>query len=230
MKPRINLVGQQFGRLTVIAYDQELSDLKQKSHWKCQCICGSVKSIEASGLKSGRTQSCGCYNKERTRESLLEDLTTQTFGNLQPIAYMGKHIWQCQCECGNVIQVHTQSLKRHLTQSCGCIKRSIGEQNIENILLANNVNYIREYTFTDFQNARYDFYLPDMNRLIEFDGIQHYEESRLFDKKISFQERKNKDIQKNNYALSNNIDLVRIPYWERDAITLDMIMGDKYLI
>lgn len=190
MKPRINLVGQQFGRLTVIAYDQELSDLKQKSHWKCQCICGSVKSIEASGLKSGRTQSCGCYNKERTRESLLEDLTTQTFGNLQPIAYMGKHIWQCQCECGNVIQVHTQSLKRHLTQSCGCIKRSIGEQNIENILLANNVNYIREYTFTDFQNARYDFYLPDMNRLIEFDGIQHYEESRLFDKKNIFPRKK----------------------------------------
>jgi hypothetical protein len=58
-----------------------------------------------------------------------------------------------------------------LTQSCGCIRKSIGEQNIESILKANNINYVREYTFNDFQNARYDFYLPDVNRLIEFDGI-----------------------------------------------------------
>jgi len=39
-----------------------------------------------------------------------------------------------------------------------------------------------------------------------------------------------RDKEKNEYALSHNIPLVRIPYWERDNITLDMIMGDKYLI
>jgi len=38
------------------------------------------------------------------------------------------------------------------------------------------------------------------------------------------------DKEKNEYALSNNIPLVRIPYWERDNITLEMIMGDKYLV
>lgn len=35
---------------------------------------------------------------------------------------------------------------------------------------------------------------------------------------------------KNDYAFINNIQLVRIPYWERDNITLEMILGDKYLI
>ena len=35
---------------------------------------------------------------------------------------------------------------------------------------------------------------------------------------------------KNEYALSHNIPLVRIPYWERDNITLEMILEDKYLI
>ena len=39
-----------------------------------------------------------------------------------------------------------------------------------------------------------------------------------------------RDKVKNDYALTHNIPLVRIPYWERDNITLDMIMGDQYLI
>lgn len=35
---------------------------------------------------------------------------------------------------------------------------------------------------------------------------------------------------KNEYALSHNIPLVRIPYWKRNSITLETIMGDQYLI
>lgn len=35
---------------------------------------------------------------------------------------------------------------------------------------------------------------------------------------------------KNEWAKEHNIPLVRIPYWERDKITLDMILGDKYLV
>jgi len=37
------------------------------------------------------------------------------------------------------------------------------------------------------------------------------------------------DSQKNKYALEHDIDLVRIPYWERDNINLNMILGDQYL-
>ena len=39
-----------------------------------------------------------------------------------------------------------------------------------------------------------------------------------------------RDAIKNEWAIKNNIPLVRIPYWERDNITLEMIMGDQYLI
>lgn len=41
---------------------------------------------------------------------------------------------------------------------------------------------------------------------------------------------KKSDKIKNNYALSHNIPLVRIPYWEIKNITLDMLLEDKYLI
>ena len=44
------------------------------------------------------------------------------------------------------------------------------------------------------------------------------------------EQRKKRDILKNNYALLHNIPLYRIPYWEKNNITLDMIMGDQYLV
>jgi hypothetical protein len=65
-------------------------------------------------------------------------------------------------------------------------------------------------------------------RLIEFDGEQHYREVPQW--RTSLEVIKQRDKEKNEYALSNNIPLVRIPYWERDNITLEMIMDDKYLI
>lgn len=37
------------------------------------------------------------------------------------------------------------------------------------------------------------------------------------------------DTLKNQYALSHNIPLVRIPYSKRDSMTLDDILGDSYL-
>ena len=51
---------------------------------------------------------------------------------------------------------------------------SIGETNIQKILQNNNVKMYREYVFKDLPNRRFDFYLPEYNRLIEFDGLQHF--------------------------------------------------------
>lgn len=34
----------------------------------------------------------------------------------------------------------------------------------------------------------------------------------------------------NQYALDNHIDLIRIPYWERDNITIDYILGNNFLV
>ena len=64
----IDLTGQKFGRLTVIkrAMDKKYSI----PYWVCQCECGNTKIIRGSSLKSGATQSCGCFNKEKTSEAM----------------------------------------------------------------------------------------------------------------------------------------------------------------
>ena len=68
-----NLVGQQFGKLTVVGLDEETPQTPTKSgyfrvRWWCKCSCGNkeLKSVLASHLKRGNIQSCGCLHKEAT--------------------------------------------------------------------------------------------------------------------------------------------------------------------
>lgn len=57
----LDLVGQRFGKLTVIGKDKSAQDTKQKRvWWTCQCDCGKMTSVSSDNLKSGNTASCGC--------------------------------------------------------------------------------------------------------------------------------------------------------------------------
>ena len=78
---------------------------------------------------------------------------------------------------------------------------------------------------------RFDFALFKDNklvRLIEFDGEQHYKSGNGYINNENLQKRQERDKRKNEWALAHNIPLVRIPYWERDKITLEMILGSTY--
>lgn len=63
-----SLVGQKFGRLTVI-HKKGLTKYGYQKYL-CKCVCGEEKEIESQSLTSGRTQSCGCLQKERVLSSL----------------------------------------------------------------------------------------------------------------------------------------------------------------
>ena len=147
----------------------------------------------------------------------------------------GTHMyWICKCDCGNEKETSGNYLKNGSVQSCGCIKTSISEMNIKKILEDNNIEYKEQVSFDDLKNIkllRYDFGIYEnekLIRLIEFDGIQHFKEQAYFTHDLTAT--KNNDIIKNKYSKDNNIPLVRIPYWERDKMTLDMLLGEEYLI
>ena len=67
-------------------------------------------------------------------------------------------------------------------------------------------------------------------RLIEFDGQQHNEPIEYYGGEEALLKLQQHDTIKNQYALSHNIPLVRIPYTKRDTVTLDDLLGDQYLI
>ena len=240
MPIRLDLTGKKFGKLTVI---RPLDERKNKSVvWECQCECGNIKKVPTHLLTSNHTKSCGCL----VREIHGEDITNQKFGKLTalyPCDYKKRSsiIWHCKCECGNECDIDGYYLRSGRTQSCGCITTSIGELNIEKILKENNIEYKKEYTFDELKGKkgrpyRFDFGIIENNnlvRLIEFDGIQHFSERTGIwndSEDDPLEQRQQRDIEKNNYAKNHNIPLVRIPYHERDNITFEMIMGNKYIV
>lgn len=138
--------------------------------------------------------------------------------------------------------IFTTSLK-HFRQHGGQVcedcrrKESIGERKIRQWLEKNNIEFIQEKWFSDCRDINplpFDFYLPQKNILIEFDGKQHFEETHFF----SFRRINNKfntitsytkyhDFIKTEYCNKNNIILLRIPYTEINNI--DKILNEKII-
>lgn len=62
----VNIEGNRYGRLVVISY---YGYDKGFDKWKCKCDCGNETIVSRHALESGNTTSCGCYNKQRIRET-----------------------------------------------------------------------------------------------------------------------------------------------------------------
>ena len=60
----IDLTGQRFGRLKVIARAENTR--QGKPQWLCECDCGNRKIVYGYSLTRGATKSCGCLLKETT--------------------------------------------------------------------------------------------------------------------------------------------------------------------
>lgn len=65
---RLELVGDRFGRLTVMGFDGLHTPPSggKKTKWICLCDCGSRVSVFGSSLTTGNTSSCGCASREST--------------------------------------------------------------------------------------------------------------------------------------------------------------------
>lgn len=65
-----NVAGQDFGRLRAIRPVPSPPEIKQRTIcWECICSCGSTTIVEGRLLRNGHTQSCGCLQRERTKEN-----------------------------------------------------------------------------------------------------------------------------------------------------------------
>jgi hypothetical protein len=69
---KIEVVGQKFNRMTVI---EEQPSKGGRRRVLCKCECGNMKTVDLADLRRGHTTSCGCFNRERTSQSTLVDLT-----------------------------------------------------------------------------------------------------------------------------------------------------------
>ena len=102
---------------------------------------------------------------------------------------------------------------------------SKNERLIKGTLECYDVQFESEKRFDDCGDIKplpFDFYIPSINLIIEYDGEGHYLESfyknRFDNPKEALEHTKFHDDIKTQYCKDNNINLLRIPYWEKDNI------------
>lgn len=233
MSKIINEIGNKYGYLTVI--DRGPNNSSGRATWVCKCDCGKIVNVVGSQLRSGKTKSCGCYQKEQTIKACVIDLTGQTISNFYILGLApsdkSRSKWHCRCLlCGNE-DVYISTANLQLQESCGCLHQSKGERKIEEILNKNNIKFIKEKRFNDcvFPDtghlARFDFYLPDYNCLIEYDGRQHFILGNgVYDNEEKFQKTQLHDNFKTQYAVNNGYTLIRIPYTKYNTLCLNDLL------
>lgn len=188
---------------------------------KTKIICnnGHFYTQSISNLKSNRKcNKCFLESKIITKEILLEKFK-KIHGKLFTYNLDNYHSTDSKIEikCRNN---HTfyQKASNHLQgKGCRICSESSGERTITKILESTNITYIREKIFENCKNIyhlKFDFYLPDYNICIEYDGIQHFNPVQIFGGISTFKKMKINDEIKNKYCDNNNIKLLRISYLE----------------
>jgi hypothetical protein len=116
-----DLVGQEFGNLTVI--QRVPGTLGRSARWLCQCKCGKARLAYGDNLKCGDVKNCpDCSHP-------VKDLTGQRFGKLVVISFVSKGTrksspkWLCHCDCGNEKVIAANNLNSGNVRSCSCLSR-----------------------------------------------------------------------------------------------------------
>lgn len=124
-----------------------------------------------------------------------------------------------------------QTPTHHLSGN-GCPKcnSSKGELFIENYLKNYNINFINQYSIdipisiNSSGKAYIDFYLPDFNLFIEYNGEQHYKPISRFGGILKFEQQSKRDSFVRDYIQSLGKTLIEIPYNEDIKLKLDTVL------
>lgn len=204
---------------------------KRTAFWLCRCACGNEKIIEGINLRNGDTRSCGeCHSLESPNK--INEVGNR-YGHLLVLEEAGRKDgrveWLCRCDCGNLKIATGKSLRAGLVQSCGCL-HSLGEQKISQLLTELNIDFIPQKTFENCRNPAtnyflyFDFYLPQSNTVIEYQGQQHYMDTprgRYTQEKL--EQLKERDQIKKDYCITNQIKYIEIPYTDFDKINKEYL-------
>lgn len=202
------------------------------SNTKIEIICkihGSYWQVPYLHLRSNCPK---CSNETKIRTKITTEVfikrAIEEHGNLydySDVEYVNMHK-KVKIKCNKCKTVIFQRAQCHL-KGHGCQKcyASYGERKIRKLLINLNISFEEQKRFKDCINPKtnrklmFDFYLPEYNICVEYDGKHHYEPSkRIYDiekSKKMFENSKFRDEIKNKYCLEKNIKLIRIPYYEK---------------
>ena len=120
-------------------------------------------------------------------------------------------------KCGNVYEATPNSFFNGTR--CPICRCSKGELKIRNFLDEQNIFYEYQKRFDNLVGINnwklsYDFYIPNKNILIEYQGEQHEHSVECFGGDKTFKRQKEHDKRKREYAKTHNIKLLEIWYYD----------------
>jgi len=217
------------------------SSAKTEVQIKCKTH-GYFLQTPATHLKGSGCTKCSIEHQTKSLEQFKLDAKVKhrDLYNYDKVIYVSSHVYiTIICPKTNH-GPFKQTPANHLT-GYGCYRcnNSKGEIAIHNYLTDNDVEYEDEKKYDNCRGIKrrlpFDFYIPKINLLIEFDGPQHYEPVEHFGGEQGFEITQRNDGIKNKYALDNGIGLVRI----RDIKNMETVlkpyislykMGHHYII
>ena len=212
-------------------YDYSLVDYKNvKTKVKIICLIHGVFNQTPDCHLQG--QGCpDCGHNIRTTEQFIQE-AKQIHGDKYDYnkSIYKKHNIKTEIIC----PIHGsfwQTPHHHLDGSgCPDCCESHGERDVAKYLTEHNLFFEREKKFNDCKNINFlpfDFYLPELNTCIEYDGRQHFESIEGWGGEKNLKEIQTRDQIKNKYCIDNNIKLIRIKYNENIEEKLSILLDKK---
>ena len=211
-------------------YDYSLVEYKS-AKTKVKIICSIHGIFEQTPTNhTHKTNPAGCSvcfgTKKLTTDEFIEN-AKEIHGNKYDyslVEYKKNNI-RVKIICKNH-GIFNQTPQKHLLMKRGCpiCKSSKGELQIFKYLKNHKILFKSQYSLKECRNTQplpFDFYLPDNNCCIEYDGIQHFKPIEHFGGEKSLEKTKINDQIKNEYCNKNNIKLLRIKYTEDVMEKLD---------
>lgn len=183
-------------------------------HIKCNNEFKMKTEIFAAGAKCPY-----CFPKNCMTQKEFEERLDKEFIILENFKNTKKDILFKHLVCDKTFKTKPEYILVNKQKCPYCRKQlpnSKAHNDIEDYLIKNNINHELEKTYEDLIDKsflRFDFYLNDLDILIEYDGEQHFRKnpsSRFPEEKLKIIEKHDK--MKNDYCKENNLKLYRINY------------------
>lgn len=215
---KVNFLIQKTKNLKLLNVYTKITDDLEFLCLKCN---GTFKRKPQMFLKSQKCPICETYSILKTEECFRKELLDKLNGEYELL--------------GNYSGTNTRTLFKHndcdfvfestphiILQKTPCPKckrfNSKGEIRIKKFLENNYINYESQKHFSELKQLSFDFYLPEKNILIEYQGEQHFQSIKFFGGEKKYLKQTENDNLKRNFCKINNFILIEIGYFDYNNI------------
>lgn len=206
-----------------ILMSKEYKRAREKIDIKC-CVCGYEFSPTFDNFKNKNTGCPSCLGTKKYEYDDVKDFINNFNFELLSNKYNNcREKLKIKCPEGHIFKMNFDTFKNKRCR-CPICNESKGERRISDYLDKNNIKYEIQKTYNDLLglgngHLSYDFYLPDYNLLIEYQGGFHDGSvTGSYQRYYDLEKQQEHDKRKREYAEKNNYRLLEIWYWDFDRI------------